>query len=60
MAEEGLNMDDSQLVREKLPIEEDESVKGKKDMKISVNIYTVTYFALLKKNKKQFKMTESD
>jgi len=38
----------------------DVSMKRKKSMKISANIYSACYFGLLKANKKELKMTDSD
>lgn len=38
----------------------DFSIKRKKSMKISANIYSAAYFGMLKANKKELKMTESD
>jgi hypothetical protein len=38
----------------------DVSIKRKKNMKISANIYSACYFGMMKSNKKELKMTESD
>jgi len=38
----------------------EESVKRSKNMKISANIYSAAYFAMIKSNKKELKMTDSE
>lgn len=40
--------------------QQETSVKRKKTLKISANIYTCCYFGLMRSNKKSLKMTESD
>lgn len=56
--EEGL--DDSQKIREKLPLDESVSIKKSKTLGVSGTTYSLSYFAFMKKNKKKHNMTESD
>lgn len=58
--DEGLDyVEDMEKINEKLPAEDYESVKMKKDMAVSASIFSAVYFAFMKKNKKEFKMTTS-
>jgi len=59
--EEGYDvLEDEQIIAEKMPIDIDESVKNKKDFKINNTIYACVFFAMMKKNKKAFKLTTND
>lgn len=58
--EEGLDLDDSAKVREKLPLDESMSVKKSKTMNIQGTTYSLSYFAFMRDNKKKHNMTESD
>jgi len=53
---------DASDIKSRLTIAEepDMSIKRKKTMKISANIYSASYFGFIKANKKELKMTESD
>lgn len=60
--EDGLDFErDASQINERLTITaQDESVKRSKNMKISANIYSAAYFAMMKSNKKELKMTDSE
>jgi len=60
--EDGLDFDkDADQINERMTIiGPDESVKRAKTMKMSANIYTAAYYAMMKSNKKELKMTESE
>ena len=58
--EEGLDLDDSAKIKEKLPLDESMSVKKSKTMAIKGTTYSLSYFAFMKDNKKKHNMTESD
>ena len=56
--EQGIDaLEDEQMIAEKMPIDVEDSIKNKKDFKIGGSIYACIFFAMMKKNKKQFKLT---
>ena len=48
------------MIEEKLPLEEDLSIKGEKSLKIGSTMYSACYFAFMKDIKKKHKWTEAD
>ena len=58
--DEGLDgVDDEQKIMDRLPLDEYNSVKFKKDMTIGTSMFSAVYFAFMKENKKKYKMTQS-
>ena len=48
------------MIEEKLPLEEDLSIKGEKSLKIGSTMYSACYIAFMKDIKKKHKWTEAD
>jgi hypothetical protein len=55
-------LEDEAKIDERLPLElnEDQSVKLAKDMKISGTMFSAAYFALMKANRKELAMTKRE
>ena len=57
--EEGFE-NDSKKIREKMPLEDDETQKKGRTLAISGTTYSLAFFAFMKDKKKKHQMTESD